>query len=76
MSAPFLGGRVWDGISAGAGHRCDLLAGALVAGAVPPQSLTHLRSFDRVSVDAPSIEVDTTDGCDPGLDEIVAFLDA
>jgi hypothetical protein len=41
-----------------------------------PQSLTHLRPFDRVSVDAPCIEVNTTDGYDPGLDEIVAFLNA
>jgi len=41
-----------------------------------PQSLTHLRSFDRVSVDAPWIEVNTTDGYDRGLDEIVAFSNA
>jgi len=34
------------------------------------------RSFDRVSVDAPWIEVDTTDGYAPGLDEIVAFINA
>jgi predicted kinase len=31
-------------------------------------------AFDRVSVDAPWIEVDTTDGYDPGLDKIVAFV--
>lgn len=31
-------------------------------------------AFDRVSVDAPWIEVDTTDGYRPGLDEIVAFV--
>ncbi|MGI5233398.1 AAA family ATPase [Actinoallomurus sp. CA-142502] len=31
-------------------------------------------AFDRVSVDAPWIEVDTTDGYAPGLDEIVAFV--
>ncbi|MET4924109.1 ATP-binding protein [Streptomyces sp. PSRA5] len=30
-------------------------------------------TFDRVSVDAPWIEVDTTDGYDPGFMEIVAF---
>jgi predicted kinase len=31
-------------------------------------------AFDRVSVDAPWIEVDTTDGYAPGLTEIVAFV--
>ncbi|GAA4483509.1 hypothetical protein GCM10023191_005170 [Actinoallomurus oryzae] len=31
-------------------------------------------AFDRVSVDAPWIEVDTTDGYSPGLDKIVAFV--
>ncbi|GGJ91012.1 hypothetical protein GCM10011583_23010 [Streptomyces camponoticapitis] len=33
-------------------------------------------TFDRVSVDAPWIEVDTTDGYDPGLRTIVDFADA
>jgi predicted kinase len=32
-------------------------------------------SFDRVSISAPSIDVDTTDGYAPGLAEIVAFVD-
>jgi predicted kinase len=32
------------------------------------------REFDRVSVDAPWIEVDTTDGYRPGLAEIAAFV--
>jgi predicted kinase len=31
-------------------------------------------AFDRVAVDAPWIEVDTTDGYRPGLNEIVAFV--
>jgi hypothetical protein len=31
-------------------------------------------AFDRVWVDAPWIEVDTTDGYTPGLDKIVAFV--
>jgi predicted kinase len=31
-------------------------------------------SFDRISIPAPSIDVDTTDGYDPSLDEIVAFI--
>jgi predicted kinase len=37
----------------------------------------HARShdaFDRVSVEAPWIEVDTTDGYAPGLDAVVAFI--
>lgn len=32
------------------------------------------RAFDRVSVDAPWIEVDTTDGYQPGLGRIAAFI--
>jgi predicted kinase len=32
------------------------------------------RVFTRISLDAPSIEVDTTDGYRPGLDQIVAFV--
>jgi hypothetical protein len=32
------------------------------------------KSFDRVSVPVPSIDVDTTDGYAPGLAEIVAFV--
>jgi predicted kinase len=32
------------------------------------------QAFDRVSVDAPWIEVDTTDGYRPGLEQIVAFI--
>ena len=31
-------------------------------------------TFDRVSIEAPQIEVDTTDGYRPGLSEIVAFV--
>lgn len=34
--------------------------------------LTH-SAFQRVAVDAPWIEVDTTDGYDPGLRDIAAF---
>jgi predicted kinase len=33
-------------------------------------------AFDRVSVDTPWIEVDTTVGYAPGLDDIVAFINA
>ena len=31
-------------------------------------------AFARVVMDAPSLEVDTTDGYRPGLDRIVAFV--
>jgi predicted kinase len=37
------------------------------------QRLGH-DAFDRVSIDAPSIEVDTADGYRPGLGEILAFV--
>ena len=30
-------------------------------------------AFNRVSIDAPWLEVDTTDGYRPGLDQILAF---
>jgi predicted kinase len=33
----------------------------------------HL-AFDRISVDAPWIEVDTTSGYRPGIDQVVAFI--
>ncbi|MBB4956918.1 P-loop nucleotide/nucleoside kinase family protein [Micromonospora polyrhachis] len=33
-------------------------------------------SFDRVRLDVPELEVDTSDGYRPGLDQIVAFADA
>lgn len=45
--------------------------------AAPLDPAAHVRShdgFDRVAVDAPWIEVDTTDGYAPGLDEIVDFV--
>jgi predicted kinase len=35
--------------------------------------LRQLRAFDRVSLGVPSIEVDTSSGYRPGLDQIVAF---
>ena len=33
-------------------------------------------AFDRVSVEAPWMEVDTTDGYQPGLEEIVRFVNS
>lgn len=43
----------------------------------PLDAAEHARrhhAFDRVSVDAPWIEVNTTDGYRPALSEIVAFV--
>jgi predicted kinase len=34
------------------------------------------QSFDRISLDAPAIELDTTDGYQPDLPEIVAFVNS
>ncbi len=34
------------------------------------------RTFVRIRMDAPSLEVDTTDGYRPGLDQIVAFVNS
>ena len=39
----------------------------------PTQQLGH-DTFDRVCLEAPSLEVDTADGYRPGLDEILAFI--
>jgi predicted kinase len=33
-------------------------------------------AFERLSIDAPSIAVDTTNGFEPGLEEIVAFINS
>ena len=38
--------------------------------------VTRHAGFDRVAVDAPSLEVDTTDGYRPALSEIVSFVNA
>lgn len=32
------------------------------------------QAFDRISLDAPAFEVDTTNGYEPGLEQIVAFV--
>jgi predicted kinase len=34
----------------------------------------HHRAFDRIALDVPWIEVDTTSGYQPGIDEIIAFI--
>jgi predicted kinase len=40
----------------------------------PDQAEVGHNQFDRVSIEAPFIEVDTTDGYEPELDTIVAFV--
>ena len=55
-----------------AGRTLPVFFGVLDAAA----QLRRHREFDRVSVDAPWIEVDTTDGYRPGLDELAAFVSA
>jgi predicted kinase len=39
-----------------------------------PEARRDPRTFVRIHMDAPSLEVDTTDGYRPGLDQIVAFV--
>jgi predicted kinase len=41
-----------------------------------PDYVRRHREFDRVSLDAPWIEVDTTSGYRPGVDQVVAFINA
>lgn len=38
------------------------------------EDIRRYRAFDRVSVDGPWMEVDTTDGYQPGLGQIVTFI--
>lgn len=45
---------------------------------VPDDTADYIRrhlAFVRVSLDAPWIEVDTTSGYRPGIDQVVAFID-
>jgi predicted kinase len=49
-------------------------AGPLDAAQDTPAHAAGHDAFDRVSVEAPWIEVDTMDGYEPGLAEIVAFV--
>lgn len=58
--------RIARGDPARAAHADADLLGAGDHGSTP---------FERISLPAPSIEVDTTDGYSPGLTEIVAFID-
>lgn len=44
------------------------------------QTLAHPQQdvdrFDRLRIDAPSMDVDTTFGCEPHIDDIIAFINA
>jgi predicted kinase len=40
----------------------------------PAQHRLDYQAFRRISLDAPELEVDTTDGYEPGLDQIAAFV--
>jgi predicted kinase len=41
-----------------------------------PETSRLRRTFNRLSLDVPWLEVDTTDGYRPGLDQVVAFVNA
>jgi predicted kinase len=47
---------------------------SLVRRAHADASLDRPQAFTRISLDVPSLEVDTSDGYRPGLDQIVAFV--
>jgi predicted kinase len=40
------------------------------------ERLRQHRSFDRIALDVPSMEVDTTTGYRPGIEQITAFINA
>jgi len=42
----------------------------------PDDALERYHSFDRLAYPAPAITVDTTDGYDPAIEEVVAFIDS
>ncbi len=35
----------------------------------------YYEHFDQISIDAPTLDVDTTSGYDPALEQIVAFIE-
>lgn len=62
--------RIADRASERNAHADGQLLAALEAGE------RYFEEFDRVSMPVPSIDVDTTSGYSPSLDEIVAFVNA
>ena len=59
--------------AASTGHHARV-HGDSTLGKRPEDWARAFESFERVSVDAPSIDVDTTDGYRPSLEEIVEFV--
>ena len=56
----------------GRGHRPAHADGSLLAG-LAAGDLSY-EDFDHIRIDAPTMDVDTTAGYDPGLDGIAAFI--
>jgi predicted kinase len=57
----------------GRGHRTAHADGPLLAGLDAGD--LYYEDFDHIRVDAPTLDVDTTSGYRPTMDEIVAFID-
>jgi predicted kinase len=55
------------------GRRTAHADGALLAGLDAGD--LYYENFEHISIDAPTLDVDTTSGYDPTLDEIVAFIE-
>ena len=64
----------WRRIAEHAASRRVHADGALLAAL--EQDDSYFTGFRRIAIDAPTIDVDTTDGYAPTIDEIVAVLDA
>ena len=58
----------------GRGHRTAHADGPLLAGLDAGD--LYYEAFEHISVDAPTLDVDTTSGYDPTLERIVAFINA
>jgi predicted kinase len=56
-----------------AGHQGGRTAHARIIGDEVEDWERAIASFERLSIDAPSFDIDTTDGYTPGFDEVVAF---
>lgn len=57
----------------GRGHRTAHADGPFLAGLDAGDR--YYESFEHISIDAPTLDVDTTSGYDPSVEEIVAFID-